>query len=80
MTVHHLLTHTAGLVHWPHIPELDLTTPLAADEEVRIFQDAPLLSAPGERYSYSSPGYVLLARIVERAADQPYADGPRARR
>lgn len=73
ITVHHLLTHTAGLVHWPHIPELDLTTPIAAGEELRIFQDAPLLGAPGERYSYSSPGYVLLAWIVERAADQPYA-------
>lgn len=73
ITVHHLLTHTAGLVHWRHIPELDLATPIAAGEELRIFQDAPLLCAPGERYSYSSPGYVLLAWIVERAADQPYA-------
>ena len=38
-------------------PNWTLTTPIAADEEVRTFQDAPLLSAPGERYSYSSPGY-----------------------
>jgi len=30
ITVHHLLTHTAGLVHWRHIPDLDLTTPIAA--------------------------------------------------
>jgi CubicO group peptidase (beta-lactamase class C family) len=73
ITVHNLLTHTAGLVHWQQIPELDLTTPITADEELRIFQHAPLLGAPGEQYSYSSPGYVLLARIVERAADQPYA-------
>lgn len=73
ITVHHLLTHTAGLVHWRHIPDLDLTAPIAAEEELRIFQGAPLLSAPGERYSYSSPGYVLIAHIVERAADQPYA-------
>lgn len=73
ITVHHLLTRTAGLVHWRHIPELDLTSPVAASEELRTFQDAPLLSAPGERYSYSSPGYVLLARIVERAAGQPFA-------
>jgi CubicO group peptidase (beta-lactamase class C family) len=73
MTVHHLLTHTAGLVHWPQLPGLDLATPIAAVEELCIFQDAPLLSTPGESFFYSSPGYVLLARIVERAADQPYA-------
>jgi CubicO group peptidase (beta-lactamase class C family) len=73
MTVHHLLTHTAGLGHWWHIPELDLTKPMAADEELRLFQESPLLSPPGDSYSYSSPGYVVIARIVERAAGQPYA-------
>jgi CubicO group peptidase (beta-lactamase class C family) len=73
MTVGHLLSHTAGLVHWTDLPGLDLSRPMAADEELRLFADAALLSAPGQRFSYSSPGYVLLAWIVERAADQPYA-------
>lgn len=73
ITVHHLLTHTSGLVHWRHIPELDLTAPVEAEEELRIFQGAPLLTAPGHSYSYSSPGYVVIAQIVERAAHQPYA-------
>jgi CubicO group peptidase (beta-lactamase class C family) len=73
MTIGHLLGHTAGLVHWPDLPGLDLTRPIAADEELRFFADAPLLGPPGQRFSYSSPGYVLLAWIVERAADQSYA-------
>lgn len=73
MTVSHLLSHTAGLVHWTDLPRLDLTGAMAADEELRFFVDAPLLSAPGTRFSYSSPGYVLLAWIVERACGQPYA-------
>jgi CubicO group peptidase (beta-lactamase class C family) len=73
MTIGHLLSHTAGLVHWPDLPGLDLTRPIAADEELRFFADAPLLGPPGQRFSYSSPGYVLLAWIVERAADQSYA-------
>jgi CubicO group peptidase (beta-lactamase class C family) len=73
ITVHHLLTHTAGLEHWWGIPGLDPTVPLTPAEELRLFSEAPLLSAPGERFSYSSPGYALLGRIVERAADQPYA-------
>lgn len=73
ITVHHLLTHTAGLPHWRHIPELDLAAPTDFEDELRIFSEAPLLGAPGERFSYSSPGYVLLGRIVESAAGQPYA-------
>jgi CubicO group peptidase (beta-lactamase class C family) len=73
MTVGHLLSHRAGLVHWTDLPGLDLTRPIAADAELRLFADAPLLSGPGQRFSYSSPGYVLLAWIVERAADQSYA-------
>jgi CubicO group peptidase (beta-lactamase class C family) len=27
---------------------------------------------PGERFSYSSPGYVLLGHVIERAAGEPY--------
>jgi len=73
MTIGHLLSHTAGLVHWLDLPELDLTRPIAADEELRFFAAAPLLSAPGQRFSYSSPGYVLLAWIVELAAAKSYA-------
>src|SRR6202041_282689 len=35
---------------------------------------APLLSEPGERFFYSSPAYVVLAHIVERASGQPYGE------
>jgi CubicO group peptidase (beta-lactamase class C family) len=72
ITVHHLLSHSAGLVHWPGLPELDVTRPVATSEKLRAFAAAPLLSPPGQRYSYSSPGYVLLAHILERATGLPY--------
>ena len=72
ITVHHLLSNSAGLVHWPGLAELDVTRPVATSEKLRAFAAAPLLSPPGERYSYSSPGYVLLAHILERATGLPY--------
>ena len=72
ITLHHLLCHTAGLVHWPHLEGLDLTASVPADELLSIFADAPLLGMPGEQYSYSSPGYVLLARVVEQVSATPY--------
>ena len=71
--IEHLLTHTAGLGHWTDFPALDLYRPISRADELEIFQRVPLLSAPGARYYYSSPGYVLLAWIVEQAAGQPYA-------
>src|SRR5690349_8776060 len=36
-------------------------------------QAAPLRTAPGETWHYSSPGFVLVGLIVERASGQPYA-------
>jgi CubicO group peptidase (beta-lactamase class C family) len=73
ITVHHLLTHTSGLGHWPDFPDLDLYRPMDPDEQLAIFQRAPLRSRPGTSWSYSSPGYVLLGWIVQRASGQPYA-------
>jgi CubicO group peptidase (beta-lactamase class C family) len=72
ITVHHLLSHSSGLIHWNDLPGLDLTKPLTASELLSGFASVPLLSTPGERFSYSSPGFVLLGHIIERAARQPY--------
>ncbi|MGH3166126.1 MAG: serine hydrolase domain-containing protein, partial [Trebonia sp.] len=74
ITLHHLITHSAGMAHWQHMPDLDLARPLPAGQKLRAFAAAPLLSPPGERFSYSSPGFVLLAHVIERAARQPYGD------
>jgi CubicO group peptidase (beta-lactamase class C family) len=73
VTVHHLLTHTSGLPHWRDLPGLDLSAPASAAELLGRLRSAGLLFAPGRRHSYSSPGYVLLANIVEQAAGLPYA-------
>jgi CubicO group peptidase (beta-lactamase class C family) len=73
ITVHHLLTHTSGLGHLGDFPALDLYRPIDPAQELSLFQRHPLLFAPGTRYRYSSPGYTLLAWIVEQASDQAYA-------
>ena len=73
ITLHHLLTHTSGIGHLDDFPALDLYRPIEPAQELSIFQQQPLLFAPGSRYRYSSPGYTLLAWIVEKAGGQPYA-------
>lgn len=68
ITLHQLLTHTAGL-----------PGAIGADEEA-IDADAyslralatPLQSQPGERYDYSNVGFSLLGIVVERVSGQPY--------
>ncbi|WP_229399410.1 serine hydrolase domain-containing protein [Micromonospora okii] len=74
ITLHHLLTHTSGLGHWEDHPGVDLAAPADPDDLVAAFAAVPPLFAPGTAWRYSSPGYVLLARAVERAADRPYRE------
>ncbi len=73
ITVHHLLTHTSGIGHWRDFPRLSLYHPIARADLLAIFQQGPLKFAPGTAWAYSSPGYVLLAHIVEQVAGEPYA-------
>ena len=71
ITVHDLLTHTSGIGHWEDFPQLSLYDPIARADLLAIFQRVPLKFAPGTAWAYSSPGYVLLAHIVERIAGEP---------
>lgn len=68
ITLHHLLTHTAGL------PEAvgDDYDPLSRDELVAAALAAPLDSPPGDTYAYSNTGYSLLAAVVEKASGTDY--------
>ncbi|WP_199548354.1 serine hydrolase [Streptomyces sp. N35] len=72
ITVHHLLTHTSGLGHWEDFPELDLTAWMPSDELLKVFRESAPKFPPGSGWYYSSPAYVLLAHLVERAGGEPY--------
>lgn len=39
-----------------------------------MFKDSPLVNTPGTTYFYSTPGYVLLSAVVQRAGRERYAD------
>lgn len=73
VTLHHLLSHTAGVPHWLEAPGLDPAEPTPPGERLAAIGAAPLRTAPGETWHYSSPGFVLVGLIVERASGQPYA-------
>ena len=61
ITLHDLLTHTAGL------PESvgDEYQPLSREDFLKKIFAAPLRHPPGKRFEYSNAGYSLLAAVVE---------------
>jgi CubicO group peptidase (beta-lactamase class C family) len=73
ITLHHLLTHTSGMGHWSDIAGFVVSQPMDIDERIDLFQRAPLLTPPGSRWSYSSPGYILIGHIVAQASGQSYS-------
>jgi CubicO group peptidase (beta-lactamase class C family) len=69
ITLHHLLTHSAGLESDFAPTDYD---PVGRDEYVRRAFQSKLLFAPGAGYEYSNAGYSLLAAVVEIVSGQPY--------
>lgn len=73
ITIHHLLTHGAGLPPYMsprYVRERDRIHSL--EDLVRVFAAEPLQFEPGSRQEYSNSGYVLLGRIVETVSGTPY--------
>ena len=68
ITVHQMLTHTAGL---PHALGED-TEYLGRDAYLARAWETPLLFEPGARYEYSNVGYSLLAAVVEVITGEDY--------
>ena len=76
ITLDHLLTHTSGLRDWTGLRGLAEGDP---DVMTLILRQRGLNFAPGEEWSYSNSGYVLLKEIVGRASGMSFADFARKR-
>ena len=72
VTLHHLLTHTSGLPHWGTEPGFEVDAAMAIADRLGLIPQGTPASRPGRGWLYSSPGYLLVASIVEQAAQQPY--------
>lgn len=72
ISVRHLLCHSSGLVDlWEAAESFDAMADRLASYE--------LLAPPGELFSYSNPGYVLLGALIERVTARSWSENIRAR-
>ena len=72
ITVHHLLTHTAGFVATRGGGSSNLYDVVTRKELIETALKSKLLSPPGKEYSYSNIGYNLLAIIIEKITSDNY--------
>lgn len=72
VSVYNLLTHTSGMSHWSEAPGFSPADPLPATQRLRLLLAASRPRRSGERFHYSSPGYIVLAAVISAAAGQPY--------
>lgn len=71
ITIHHLLTHTSGLIRSVETEQKQFHNP---KQLIEIFDNEPLLYKPGEKFEYSNVGYILLGYILETVTKKSYKD------
>jgi CubicO group peptidase (beta-lactamase class C family) len=74
ITIHHLLTHTSGIPSFTSFPDYvtSRATPSSPGQTFERFKDMPLDFQPGEKWSYSNSGYIVLGLIIEQASGESY--------
>lgn len=74
ITIHHLLTNTSGIPNFDILG--DFRDILNSDNPnyalIKLFIDEALLFNPGEKWSYSMSGYILLGNIIEIVTKKSY--------
>jgi CubicO group peptidase (beta-lactamase class C family) len=75
ITIFNLLTHTSGIPSFTSFPDYSSLEPFPATPKqlVARFRDKPLDFQPGEKWSYSNSGYVLLGYLIEKISGESYA-------
>ncbi len=76
ITLHHLLSHTSGLQDIYDVPHLRFEMYRLKKEQQNLLSylvKLPLLFPVGERWSYSSTGYILMGYIMEEVTGLSFA-------
>lgn len=72
ITIHHLLTHTSGISDWIQPWDQAAGKPSTSHQLVDWLKYEPPYFNPGEKFRYSSNGYIILGYIIEKVSGQSY--------
>ena len=73
--IQHLTSNTSGIVDYLNELHGTITNEkMNIDSMINIFKYKPLNFEPGEKYSYSCSGWILLAYIIEKVSGMNYSD------
>ncbi|MBY0500980.1 MAG: beta-lactamase family protein [Alphaproteobacteria bacterium] len=74
ITLHHLLTHTSGIVNYTDLDffwkNLYVSEDSSMIDLVNLFKLTDLNFEPGTQYEYCNSGYVLLGQVIERLSKE----------
>ncbi len=75
ITIHQLLSHTAGIPNYTTFEELmkERDKALTPVELMTSFWNKPLEFEPGSSWNYSNSGYVVLGVLIEKLSGMSYA-------
>lgn len=77
VTVRHLLCHTSGIRHYRGNESLRNEPFAGPIPALAVFKNDPLEHLPGEKYTYTTYGYTVLAAIIEKVTAKAYPDAMR---
>ncbi len=72
ITTRLLAGHLAGIRHYRGLEFQSRTHYDDVDDALEIFENDPLLSPPGEKYSYSTYGWNLISAVVQGASGEKF--------
>ncbi|GAB3528929.1 hypothetical protein GCM10027443_07450 [Pontibacter brevis] len=78
ITIRHLLTHRSGLPNYTYFSDElwpDRKVPITNDDVLHLMavHQPKIFFQPDKRFDYSNTGYLLLAAIVEKVSEMPFA-------
>ncbi len=77
ITIHHLLTHTSGIFDYTKsegFDEKNMKVNHSVEDLIDEFKHLPYDFEPGEKYTYSNSGYILLGYIIEQVSKSSYKE------
>ncbi len=76
VTIHHLLTHTSGIFNSTRIEGFrdNMRSHHSVEDLINEFKELPYDFKPGEKFSYSNSGYILLGYIIEKVSKLTYEE------